>query len=141
MPSRTQQPPPARLAGAALLVAAVATFLGCTDSSPVGMRVPAPAFQTSATRPGLLYCPQKYDSVSKVMGPKGGFFSVGPHMLWVGKNALRDTVTITAVAPADTVRWVRFQPEGLQFPANPVHGYPTGALIYTSYKDCGQIPR
>ena len=48
--------------------------------------------------------------------------------------ALRDTVRITAVAPADTVRWVRFRPDGLRFRTN---GAGWSALLYTSFKDCG----
>jgi len=48
--------------------------------------------------------------------------------------ALRDTVSITAVAPADTVRWVRFHPDGLRFRTN---GAGWSALLYTSFKDCG----
>jgi hypothetical protein len=131
---------PGRFVGAALLVVSVATVLGCADASPVGVGVPTPAFQTSSTRPGLLYCPQKYDSVSKVIGPNGGSLNVGPHVLWVGKNVLSDTVTITAVAPKDTVRWVRFQPEGLQFPAHGSGVWSAGAVLMLSYKNCGQIP-
>ena len=38
-----------------------------------------------------------------------------------------------AVAPADTVRWVRFQPNGLVFQTGK-NGFP--AIIYTTYKDC-----
>src|SRR2546430_4311929 len=37
-------------------------------------------------------------------------------ILWIDALVLSDTVTITAVAPAGTVRWVRFQPSGLRFP-------------------------
>ena len=48
--------------------------------------------------------------------------------------ALSDTVRITAVAPADTVRWVRFQPDGLRFRTN---GAGWSALLFTSFKDCG----
>jgi hypothetical protein len=65
---------------------------------------------------------------------------VGSHVFWVDSLVLQDTVTITAVAPTDTVRWVRFEPSGLLFPPNSVHGYPTGALLYTNYKECEMIP-
>src|SRR2546422_5396469 len=75
-----------------------------------------------------------YDSVTQVIGPKGGAFAVGPHYLFVDSLALSDTVRITAVAPADTVRWVRFQPDGLVFQPT-VDGW--SALLYTNYKDCG----
>lgn len=74
------------------------------------------------------------------MGPLGGYLAVGRHILAVDSMVLTDTVTITAVAPASTVRWVRFKPDGLRFPANETHGYPAGAVLYTNYKDCGQIP-
>ena len=140
MPCPTERRTPARLAGAALLVAAVATVLSCADSAPLGFGVPKPTFATSSARPGLLYCPQKYDSVSKVIGPKGGWLNVGPHVLWVDKKVLRDTVTITAVAPKDTVRLVRFQPEGLQFPARGDGVWSAGAILMLSYKNCGTIP-
>jgi len=46
------------------------------------------------------------------------------------------------VAPADSVRWVRFQPEGLQFAPTAVdlaYGLSTGAVLYTNYKDCGVL--
>jgi len=38
------------------------------------------------------------------------------------------------------VRWVRFQPDGLVFPpssADLANGLSAGAILYTSYKDCG----
>jgi hypothetical protein len=121
----------------ALLVA----VWGCGDSSPVGIDVPTPSYQRggrwAAGAPkgsGLLACAQTYDSVTKVIGPAGGLIEVGPHFLWVDSMALADTVSITAVAPADTVRWVRFEPDGLQFRIN---GAGRAALVYTSFKDCG----
>jgi len=59
---------------------------------------------------------------------------VGHHILYVDALALTNTVSITAVAPAGHVRWVRFQPDGLVF-------LPTAdgwsALLYTNYTDCG----
>ncbi|TMJ04664.1 MAG: hypothetical protein E6H01_04090 [Bacillati bacterium ANGP1] len=83
---------------------------------------------------GLVSCGQTYDSVTQLIGRKGGGFAVGPHYLFVDSLALSDTVRITAVAPSDTVRWVRFRPDGLVF-------QPTGdgwsALLYTNYTDCG----
>jgi hypothetical protein len=83
---------------------------------------------------GLLACSQDYDSVTKVIGPQGDTLAVGHHILAINAGALSDTVRITAVAPADTVRWVRFHPDGLVF-------LPTAdgwsALLYTNYSDCG----
>jgi hypothetical protein len=138
----------ARVLWSTLLAATVVAAASCADPAPVGVSaISAERTRTSTATvkdvpqgSGLLYCPQSYDSVSQVIGPQGGMIVVGPHVLWVDSLVLRDTVRITAVAPADTVRRVRFQPEGLQFPANPAHGLPTGALLYTRYKDCQTIP-
>src|SRR5216110_2796439 len=119
------------------LLAALAATLSCTDPSPLGV----PAFRRggrgeggSSNGTGLLACSQTYDSVTQVVGPAGGFIVVGSHILWVDTMALADTVRITAVAPADTMRWVRFQPDGLQFRTN---GAGRSAILYTTYKDCG----
>ena len=118
------------------LLAALAATWSCTDPSPLGV----PAFrrggrgQEGSTKgTGLLACSQTYDSVTQVVGPAGGFIVLGSHILWVDTMALADTVRITAVAPADTVRWVRFQPDGLQFRTN---GAGWSAVLFTSFKDC-----
>ncbi len=91
----------------------------------------------------LVPCSQSYDSVTRVIGPKGGYLAVGAHVLFVDSLVLTTAVTITAVAPAGALRWVRFQPDGLLFPMNSVDGW--GAILYTNYKDCGvpiaAIPR
>ncbi len=125
----------------ALAVCATAAAVSCRDPSPVGVAIPAPSFQQGGrwTLPGtkgagLVACLQTYDSVTQVIGPAGGLIAVGHHYLWVDSMALSDTVSITAVAPADTVRWVRFQPDGLQFRTN---GAGWSALLYTSFSDCG----
>jgi len=118
------------------LLAALAATSSCTDPSPLGV----PAFRRggrgegSTYGTGLLACSQTYDSVTQVVGPAGGFIVVGSHILWVDTMALADTVRITAVAPADTMRWVRFQPDGLQFRTN---GAGWSAVLFTSFKDCG----
>ncbi|PYP69316.1 MAG: hypothetical protein DMD41_17035 [Gemmatimonadetes bacterium] len=127
----------------ASVVALVVAIAFACDRSPTA--VPTPALQASRSNPspapsssgkhsGLVVCSQTYDSVTQVIGPKGGAFAVGPHYLFVDSLALSDTVRITAVAPADTVRWVRFQPDGLVFQPT-VDGW--SALLYTNYKDCG----
>ena len=120
------------------LLAALAATSSCTDPSPLGV----PAFrrggrgQEGSTKgTGLLACAQTYDSVTQVVGPAGGFIVVGSHIVWVDTMALADTVRITAVAPADTVRWVRFQPDGLQFRTTGEAW--SGAVLVTSFKDCG----
>jgi len=62
---------------------------------------------------GLLSCSVlAADSVTQVVGPDGGTITVGPHTFVIPAGALDDTVSITAVAPSDTVRRVSFQPEG-----------------------------
>ena len=118
------------------LAVCAAAAVSCGDPSPTGV----PAFQRGGrgwyytSGPGLVPCTQTYDSVTQVIGPAGGLIAVGHHYLWVDSMALSDTVSITAVAPADTVRWVRFQPDGLRFRTN---GAGWSALLYTSFKDCG----
>jgi len=125
----------------ALAACATAAAVSCGGPSPVGVDLQAPALPEAArqTLPatkgsGLVACSQTYDSVTQVIGPAGGLIVVGHHFLWVDSMALSDTVRITAVAPADTVRWVRFHPAGLQFRTN---GAGWSALLYTSFKDCG----
>src|SRR5881396_3643851 len=120
-----------------MLLAALAAAASCADPSPMGV----PAFQRGGKWPsqptkgvGLVACAQTYDSVTQVIGPAGGLIAVGHHYLWVDSMALSDTVRITAVAPAGTVRWVRFQPDGLQFRTN---GAGWSAVLFTSFKDCG----
>lgn len=122
----------------ALLAAAIAAIVSCADPSPLGV----PDFQKGGRWGGqgstkgasLVACTQTYDSVTQVIGPAGGLIAVGNHYLWVDSMALSDTVSITAVAPADTVRWVRFQPDGLQFRTN---GAGWSAVLLTNFSDCG----
>ncbi|HEX4627972.1 MAG TPA: hypothetical protein VH137_04205 [Gemmatimonadales bacterium] len=116
----------------------VATLAFACDPGPTAVSVPSLqaskfASTTSTKLPAVGSCPQPYDSVSQVIGPAGGQFQVGNHVLWVAPGALLTPVSITAVAPADTVRWVRFQPDGLLF--QPVSGSPSAAVA-TSYKNC-----
>ena len=118
------------------LVVCAAAALSCGDPSPTGV----PAFQRGGrgwfytSGPGLVPCTQTYDSVTQVIGPAGGLIAVGHHYLWVDSMALSDTVRITAVAPAGTVRWVRFQPDGLRFRTN---GAGWSAVLFTTFTDCG----
>ena len=118
----------------ALVAGAIAAALSCADPSPVGVGVPAFDALAKSADAGLVRCEQTYDSVTRVIGPAGGLIAVGHHYLWVDTMALADTVSITAVAPADTLRRVRFQPDGLQFRTN---GAGRSAILYTTYKDCG----
>ena len=81
---------------------------------------------------GLLRCsPLPYDSVTQTIGPEGGTLSVGPYSLSIPAGALPAAVTITAVAPSDTVNQVRFFPEGLTF-ASP-------ASLTMSYANCDAL--
>jgi len=127
-----------------LVVAAIA--FGCDSptapptASPNPSLRPAQASLTAlrtggGTSTGLIACSQSYDSVTQVIGPLGGVIAVGHHYLWVDSLALGGAVSITAVAPAGTVRWVRFQPDGLVFQTNSRTGYP--AVVYTDYTGCG----
>jgi hypothetical protein len=139
----------------ALIAGALVAAASCADPSPTGVASFAKGgrWGTRGTgQPnksgGLVACMQTYDSVTQVVGPMGGLIAVGNHYLWIDSLTLRDTVSITAVAPADTVRWVRFSPDGLQFDENRDEdgdgdgdgagdgdGY--GAIIYTDFSDCG----
>jgi hypothetical protein len=119
------------------LVLLAALAASCADPSPMGV----PDFHrggrgTGPTKKGagLVTCAQTYDSVTQVVGPAGGLIAVGHHYLWVDSAALADPVSITAVAPADTVRWVRFKPDGLQFRTN---GGGWSAVLATTFTDCG----
>jgi hypothetical protein len=109
------------LARAALLGAASVLLVSCADTGPLGVDAPAAPnalfdFPLPVPNVGLLSCtPLPYDSVTQTIGPDGGTIAVGAHTLTVPAGALDTAVTITAVAPSDTVRHVRFQPEGLQF--------------------------
>jgi len=53
--------------------------------------------------------------VSQTIGPLGGVLLIGPHRLSIPSGALDTSVTITAVAPADSVNRVHFTPQGLTF--------------------------
>ncbi|HEV8264734.1 MAG TPA: hypothetical protein VGQ06_07270 [Gemmatimonadales bacterium] len=125
-----------------LLVALAA--LSCSDSSPVGVArdsrpradllVYDPFDPPSFPPPqvGLLICtPVASDSVTQTIGPEGGTIQVAAHILWVPPGALNTAVSITAVAPSDTVNRVRFQPEGLTFqqPAALVMNYANCDLL------------
>lgn len=123
-----------RLLPCALFGVATLALMSCGDSSPLGVssRAPTPtAGLVTSLEPSasLLTCsPLPYDSVTLTVGSLGGTLKVGPHTLSVPAGALDAPVTVTAVAPADTVSQVRFQPEGLTF-AQP-------ASLTMSYANC-----
>jgi hypothetical protein len=120
------------------LLASVTSVTNCRDTSPLGVQTPsvlaARARDSGAKKTGLVACSQAYASVTKLIGPQGDTLQVGHHILAVHALALRDTVRITVVAPAGSVRWVRFSPDGLVFEPTQ-DGW--SAVLYTNYKDCG----
>ena len=112
---------------------------GVPDASLLASQIKRMTFvstSTSSSKTGLVPCSQPYDSVTQVIGPKGGSFVVGPHYVEFDSLALTSPVTITAVAPKDTVRWVRFQPDGLVFNTT-ADGW--SAVLYTDYSDCDRV--
>jgi len=116
---------------------AVAAFLAsCSEpSAPPSAPRPDALFGFPPPPPpaiGLVQCtPLPYDSVTETIGPEGGTINVGPHSLWIPEGALDTAVTITAVAPSDTLRHVRFQPEGLTFQSS--------TWLTMSYEGCNLL--
>jgi len=117
---------PARLWFAALLSGAIAAVSSCADRTMTGPALEASNFHSSA---GLLQCkPLAYDSVTEVIGPPGGVLRVSKHTLSIPGGALTEWVSITAVAPSDTMNRIQFQPEGLVFQ--------TSVDLTMSYANC-----
>lgn len=79
----------------------------------------------------LLCSPQRYQSITRVVGPKGGKIKVGSNELSIPAGALSEDVTIVAEQITGTVNSVRFGPEGLIF-AQP-------AELTMSYANCQSI--
>jgi len=136
-----------------LLAGAAALVSSCRDASPVGVEAGTPTLRASrhGSDPAadsladdgdenededgdsLLSCrPLPYDSVTRTIGPAGGFIEVRHNWLVIPRGALRTAVAITAVAPSDTVAMVRFQPAGLHFDKS--------TLLVLAYDNC-RIPR
>ena len=134
-----------------LLAGAAALVSSCRDATPVGVDARTSVLvagrhaQPQAGDDGdddgepnedgdsLVSCrPLPYDSVTRTIGPEGGELEVGRNWLVIPQGALRDPVSITAVAPSDTVAMVRFRPEGLRFLST--------ALLVLTYDNC-RIPR
>lgn len=119
------------------LIPLVLLGASCSDPSPTGTDLGTPGLLAGKVKPtatNLVKCsPFPYDSVSQVIGPAGGWFVVGANVLWVDSLALSAPVTITAVAPSDTIRRIRLHPDGLVFKVG-THGL--GAVVGTNLDNC-----
>lgn len=122
----------------ALAVGMAALGLACQEPAGV-VAGPLASVSTVAKGPasrkavravaGLAQCEAAAaDSVTQVVGEKGGTIQVGPHSLRIPAEALHGPVQITAVAPSDTVNRIRFRPEGLTFRKT--------ATLTMSYANC-----
>ena len=128
-----------------LLAGAAALVSSCREASPAGVDARAPTVMAGRSAhegddgddpddenedgDSLAVCrPLPYDSVTQTIGPEGGEIEVGRNKLVIPRGALRASVSITAVAPSDTVALVRFHPEGLRFQ--------TTALLVMRYDNC-----
>jgi hypothetical protein len=126
---------PSRLIVLTLLAGATAVVVSCSDRSrgipagPDASLVGETGLGSLGQLVGLLSCDSlPYDSVTQTVGPDGGVIQFGAHTLSIPAGALSDSVTITAVAPSDTVRRVQLYPEGLEFA--------TPASLTLSYAGC-----
>ena len=115
------------------LLAAAVVVASCGDRASLGPPTDQPqalwGFEPVGVLLGCTAIPA--DSVSQVIGPEGGTIYVGPHKLRVPEGSLAEPVTITAVAPSDTVNRVVLSPHGLQL-AEP-------ARLTLSYANCGVV--
>ena len=119
-----------------IALSALAVGLAC-ERSPAGP-TPDPAAPTLLANlsksGGLLSCkPLGYDSATQTIGPAGGVLKVSKHNLVVPAGALSAMVSITAVAPRDTVNRVELRPDGLTF------NQPASLTMF--YGNCKVIPQ
>ncbi len=91
---------------------------GDTTTAGVADTTASPGDTTSSGRPApafLVCTAQPYAANSAWIGPKGGEIKVGKNEFKVPKGALNQLTLITMEVPSDTVKSVRFSPEGLTF--------------------------
>jgi hypothetical protein len=82
-----------------------------------GTAIPAVSLNPLGT---LVRCTaQPYARATKLVGPQGGELQAGKNKFTIPRGALLLPVQITMEAVSDTVRSVRFSPEGLVF--SPLH--------------------
>ncbi len=118
---------PTRRSMLLMLCAGALVVLSCADpSSPMAPQASVvrpfggPAAATHASQKGrltrLVQCEARAtETAVATIGAAGGKIKVGRHVLDIPRGALQDRVTITAVAPSDTINLLQFQPEGLVF--------------------------
>ena len=122
-----------RIAVLAVIGAASVTLASCGDVPTVAPSNPAVSRDVNGAVAALVACtPLPADSVTQVIGPLGGTMSIGPHSFTVPAGALDSAVTITAIAPSDSLNRIVFQPSGLTFS--------TPATLTLSYANCGLLP-
>ena len=94
----------------------IAALVGCGERAPTDVTPDAALLGLPVLGGGLVRCaPLGPDSASAVIGPEGGVIAIGPHRLSIPAGALGASVRITAIAPADTVNRIQFEPQGLTF--------------------------
>jgi hypothetical protein len=113
--------PRARVLLTSLLTLVALSVASCDSESPTAL---APPQSPELGLPGrgllnnltLMSCtPLVADSATALIGASGGTIDVGPHRLTIPAGALTNDVSITAIAPSDTVSRVQLFPEGLKF--------------------------
>src|SRR3954454_24964735 len=92
-------------------VSCTSADLGPTDVSAVPLFGSVTITPTIVTAQLLQCDPQRYISVTKLVGPKGAKIKVGSHSLEIPAGALSQDVTIVAEQVTDRTNSVRFSPE------------------------------
>ena len=109
--------------------------LACTEGDVAGPEQPALEAKATGIAPAFVKCgPLPGVSASKLVSPGvWDTLRVGPHKLIFAPGSLRQETLITAQFDRDSVRSIRFGPEGLQFK----HGHePT---LQMSVHGCDQL--